>query len=142
MKQIRTFISIKPMILFLVMSFTIISCHDKVTIESLPDLTLSTRAISTPHFDWENVDYMPTPPGQTSIPSPWIGQGSIASNIGIDISNDRKASDGWELVYNTFDSKSQGNLINPYFVLYNKYRGIMRIFLYTTTQFVGSSSYL
>lgn len=43
---------------------------------------------------------------------------------------------------NTFETKAPGPLVNPYFILYNKYRGIMRIFLYTTTQFISPSTYL
>ena len=37
---------------------------------------------------------------------------------------------------------ASGPLVNPYFVLYNKYRGILRIYLYLTTEFVATSSYL
>ncbi len=99
-----------------------------------------TRAIPTLWFDWENADYMPTPPGQALIPSPWVGAGSIASYYGMDVINDRRAADGWVLVYSTFDPNASGSLVNPYFVLYNEYRGILRIFLYTTTQFVAQSS--
>ena len=101
-----------------------------------------TRAIPTLWFDWENADYMPTPPGQALIPSPWVGAGSIASYYGMDVINDRRAADGWVLVYSTFDPNANGSLVNPYFVLYNEYRGILRIFLYTTTQFVTQSSYV
>jgi len=103
---------------------------------------IKTRAVTPYLFDWENADWMPTPQGQSSIPSPWVGQGSLASIYGLDVLNDRKASDGWELMYNSFDPSAPGQLINPYFVLYNKYRGLLRIFLYTTTQFYASSSYL
>lgn len=99
-----------------------------------------TRAVPTIWFDWENADWMPTPPNQAKIPSPWVGQGSIVSTYGLDVVNDRKAIDGWELLYSTFDPNATGQLINPYFILYNKYRGIMRIFIYTTTQFVAQSS--
>ncbi len=106
------------------------------TVQSIPQ----TRAVPTIGFDWENADWMPTPPTQTKIPSPWVGQGSIVSTYGLDIVNDRKAIDGWELLYSTFDPNATGQLVNPYFILYNKYRGIMRIFIYTTTQFVAQSS--
>lgn len=100
------------------------------------------KSIQTPVFDWENADWMPTPPNQSRIPSPWVGAGSIASQYGVDVVNDRKVSDGWTLLYNSFDQNAPGPLVNPYFVLYNKYRGIMRIFLYVTTSFVTTSSYL
>ena len=141
-KRNQTFTLAKLAILFFLMFYITSSCSDELPTESPQNIVLKTRSVTTPYLDWENINFMPTPSGQTPIPSPWIGQGSIASAVGIDIVNDRKASDGWELMYNTFDGTSKAPLINPYFILYNKYRGIMRIFLYTTTQFVESSSYL
>ncbi|MDR1985256.1 MAG: hypothetical protein LBQ28_10630 [Prevotellaceae bacterium] len=103
---------------------------------------ISPMSIIVPTFDWENIDWMPTPPGQPQIPPPWIGQGCLAANYGIDVLNDIKAADGWVLLYNTFDANAPGQLVNPYFILYNKYRGLMRIYLYVTTQFVATSTYL
>ena len=100
------------------------------------------RAIPTLYFDWEIVDWMPTPPGQSRISPPWIGAGSVASLYGLDVMNDRKKSDGWELLYSTFDAAAPGPLVDPHFILYNKYRGIMRIFFYITTPFVTTSSYI
>jgi hypothetical protein len=73
---------------------------------------------------------MPTPQGQSPIPAPWFGSGNIGEFYGIDIRNDRRAADGWELMFNSFNPNASGPLINPYFVLYNKYRGLMRIFIY------------
>jgi hypothetical protein len=89
---------------------------------------ISLRSVIVPSFNWETVNWMPTPPWQTNIPPPWIGQGSIASAYGIDVINDNKAADGWVLLYNTF-SDTGPNLINPYFILYNKYRGYADISL-------------
>ena len=101
-----------------------------------------TRAIPTPEFDWENNDWMPTPPGQSRIPSPWGGPGGIASTYSMEIVNDRYKSDGWELIYNSFDANAPSPLVNPYFALYNKYRGTIRFYLYLTTQFITPSSYV
>lgn len=101
--------------------FTICSCQkeDIINVETANNPSpVSTRVIPTPDFDWENADWMPTPTGQTRIPAPWIGQGSISSTYGIDVVNDRKSSNGWELVYNTFDPNAT-TLVNPYFILYN-----------------------
>ncbi|GAA4211331.1 hypothetical protein GCM10022289_40250 [Pedobacter jeongneungensis] len=78
-------------------------------------------------FDWETVDYMPTPAG-TQILVPWASNSnqSFPSIYGTDI----KKSDGWELVYNTF---SPTQFIQPaFFVLYNRYRGLLRGYFYLT----------
>lgn len=132
-------------VLSLFIGFSIGSCSDN-EFEELSDNSnatkVQTRAVPTPVFDWENADWMPTPSMQSRIPSPWSGQGSLVGTYGIDIVNDRKAFDGWELLYNTFDSNVTAPLVNPYFILYNKYRGIMRIYLYLTTSFVTTSSYI
>lgn len=121
-----------------------VSCSDN-SIEltsTIQDGTASTRSLTPVSFDWENIDWMPTPLGQSQIPSPWVGAGSLVSTYGLEIINDRKASDGWELLYSTFNANASGPLSNPYFILYNKYRGNMRIFLYLTAQFVTTSSYI
>ena len=127
----------------------IVSCQDNhILNEPVEDSdsslvsSMQTRAVNPYDFDWEYADWMPTPSGQSQIPSPWVGQGSLVSTYGLDVLNDRKASDGWELMYNSFDPNAPGQLINPYFVIYNKYRGLLRIFLYTTTQFYASSTNL
>lgn len=129
--------------LSLLIGFSVGSCSNTDELEELNNtIEVKTRAIPTPSFDWENADWMPTPSMQSRISSPWVGQGSLAGTYGLDIINDRKAFDGWELMYNTFDANATAPLVNPYFILYNKYRGIMRIYLYLTTSFVTTSSYI
>lgn len=77
-------------------------------------------------FNWEPpTDYMPSPPG-TSILVPWASN----TNQGFpqEVRYDYKASDGWVLVYNTF---SPSGIVNPKsFILYNKFRGLLRFYLY------------
>lgn len=124
----------------LFLSFSL-GCRDDFVDPESPEVEVVTKSVPTPSLDWENLDWMPTPSSQ-QIPSPWVGQGSIASLYGIDVLNDRKASDGWTLVYNTFTSNTSSQLVNPYFVLYNKYRGLLRFYLYITTQFISPSSYV
>lgn len=98
----------------------------------------SQSAISPVLFDWETVDWMPYP--TNIIPPPWTGQGSLYSIIDPDVLTDRRASDGWTLVYSTFTYSEYTN--NPYFILYNKYRGLMRIFIYVNNSSFAASSYL
>jgi hypothetical protein len=82
-------------------------------------------------FDWETATYMSTSPANV-VPMPWQGAvGGINGNI----VDDFHKSDGWELIYNTFNSSTspyvnQGPAGGLYFTLYNKYRGIIRFYLY------------
>lgn len=70
---------------------------------------------------------MPSPSGVTPIPVPW-SSGLGGSKINADALFDYAKSDGWELVYNTFNSTT---VYNPsYFMLYNKYRGVLRTYFY------------
>ena len=123
-----------------------LSCTKEVlTADSNVDVaepTVTTKAVLPEEFDWETADWMPTPPGETRIPVPWIGQGSLSAFYKMDVVMDYKKIDGWRLVYSTFTSEDVGELENPYFVLYNVYRGTMRVYLYVTTEFVTTSSYL
>lgn len=119
---------------------TLLSCSRNES--CFENTTPCSRSVIPDDFDWENADWMPTPVGQSKIPSPWVGQGSIASLYGLDVMNDRKKAEGWTLIYNSFTENTTGPLINPYFILYNKYRGLLRVFLYTTTSFVLPSTYL
>lgn len=98
----------------------------------------NTIAAIPPHvFNWETADYMPTPPGTTPILVPWAsGSNQLFSD---EIAFDFKRSDGWNLVYNTF---SPTQLTSPnFFALYNKYRGILRFYLYIPPGNPSASSY-
>lgn len=90
-------------------------------------------------FDWDNpnTNYMPTPAG-TAILVPWANGSTRAFSN--DILYDYSKNDGWELVYNVFNDSALE--ANPYFVLYNKYRGLLRIYVYVTTNGFTTSSYL
>ncbi|OJW16424.1 hypothetical protein [Mucilaginibacter sp. 44-25] len=81
----------------------------------------------TPPLDWENIAFMPGPPNATPIPVPWQS-GLGGSKIDDDIISDYQKVNGWELVYNTFNTTSR---LDPlYFMLYNKYRGLLRVYFY------------
>lgn len=126
----------------LLLTLCCFACSKAELADQDPNRTTLTRAVPTPSLDWENCDWMPTPVGQSAIPSPWSGAGSIAAEFGMEATNDRYRKDGWELMYNTFTSEAPGPLINPYFMLYNKYRGLLRVYLYVTTQFITTSNSL
>lgn len=87
---------------------------------------------------WETANFMPTPPGTNTIGMPW-GSG-VNQNFDSELSFDYKASDGWELVYNTFNTTT---LTTPkHFMLYNKFRGLFRIYLYLDPNAPSPSSYI
>ncbi len=90
-------------------------------------------------WDWRNStytfylngsDYLSTN-GVVNMTSPWFGGNSLNLNVNkfyLQNPKDFEPNDGWEMVQREFGSA--GNPINhPYFILYNKYSGILRIFV-------------
>ncbi|MCU0353366.1 MAG: hypothetical protein MUD08_06440 [Cytophagales bacterium] len=77
-------------------------------------------------LDWENLTTMPVTASQKPIPMPWSDQATRMYSE--DIRNDYRKQDGWEQVYNVFTNTElqAGNL----FILYNKYRGLLRCYYY------------
>jgi hypothetical protein len=98
-----------------------------------PVITVPTNNILQPSkpdynfiFNWETATSMPVPAGKPSVPMPWSDQ--AIKNYDPGLRNDYKKSDGWELVYNSFsDSLLFDHRI---FILYNKYRGLLRYYTY------------
>jgi hypothetical protein len=69
----------------------------------------------------------------TFVPAPW-SQGNAWDGL-----NDNKKDDGWIILVRDFGTTTRaiwGPMINdlPYFALYNKYRGIMRLFILVKAQ--------
>ena len=115
-----------------------IGCKKEIqNAESIPVNNTTNQASIFPFpFNWETADYMPTPPG-TAILVPWAS----GSNQLFDpaVAFDFKKNDGWQLVYNTFNTTA---LASPsYFALYNKYRGLLRIYLYLPPMPATPSTY-
>lgn len=137
MRQVLKYFSI---ILVIFISF---ACSKKTPLADFEEgkMSLLTRSVSPEEFDWETADWMPTPSGQALIPMPWGGQGSISGFYGLDVVNDYHKKDGWRLVYSTFRDYGE-ELIDPYFVLYNVYRGTIRIYFFLTNPYIGESTYL
>ncbi|MBD0255637.1 MAG: hypothetical protein ICV83_07945 [Cytophagales bacterium] len=77
-------------------------------------------------LNWETIDYMPTPAGVPSVLVPWASGAS--RQFSKEIANDYKRIEGWELLYNTFNTQRIED--NWYFILYNKYRGLVRMYYY------------
>lgn len=107
-------------------------------------------------FDWDNPNTTTMPVSSQSpvVYVPWRSNGGTP--LDADIVNDYHKIDGWDLV---FDSFSPDNFPRPgntgaiatsnalpagglYFALYNRYRGILRYYLYTPPGLFGSSTQL
>ncbi|WP_134091479.1 hypothetical protein [Olivibacter sp. XZL3] len=94
--------------------------------------------VPTPPLDWENIAFMPTPPNTTQIPVPWASGAS--RQITPEVVNDYKKSDGWILLFNTFDTNTISDEL--YFILYNKYRGLIKLYYYipNNANFINSTN--
>lgn len=132
----------KKYLLFVILMFICVSCQNSCLNEEKVLYPGLSRSVIQQDFDWETADYMPTPNGYEPIPSPWNGAGSLVGTYDLSVLNDRKKSDGWTLLYNSFTTDATKYASNPYFVIYNKYRGIMRVFYYVTTEFITTSSFV
>jgi hypothetical protein len=133
MKKLTLFIGT---FIILLISF---SCKkDFSTPQSISTNQIENKASIPPFpFAWETADYMPTPPG-ISILVPWASGSN--KNFPIDIAYDFLQSDGWELVYQTFNTTA---LTSPsYFALYNRYRGLLRYYLYLFPNSPTASTYV
>jgi len=78
-------------------------------------------------FDLDNAQYLPTPAGSPQVLAPWAPTARRAFSD--DVRDDHKQSEGWTLVYSTFSRST--TFSNPYLVLYNKYRGLLRYYYYS-----------
>jgi hypothetical protein len=106
---------------------SILGCKKEMTSTEIPTSVESKNVIVPYDFDWETADYMPAPAG-TNILVPWAS--SANKSFPLIYGTDIKKADGWALVYNTFSPQS---FTQPaYFILYNKYRGLLRGYFYLT----------
>ncbi len=128
----------KTLVLQMFLSLLFFSSCKKVVNESIV-VADGFNAIAPFPFDWDNpnTNYMPTPTGITIL-VPWAN--GAVKGFSNDILYDYTKYDGWELVYNVFNTNSLQ--ANPYFVLYNKYRGLLRIYVYVTTNGFTNSTFL
>lgn len=94
-------------------------------------------------FNWETATSMPVNPSSpTSVSLPW--QSQSGTPIDAYLVSDYKSSDGWQLVYNTFNTTvyptaSQQPAGGLYFALYNVYRGLLRFYLYIPPSYINNN---
>ncbi|MFU1855466.1 hypothetical protein ACK8HY_00480 [Sphingobacterium sp. NGMCC 1.201703] len=109
-------------------SLILVSCNknELQTINEEKNIKLKSMAVASTTFNWENVERMPVPINHPTILSPWSSGANIA--FPAFFIEDRFKSNGWELVYNSF---STTETVNPkFFIIYNKFRGLLRAFFY------------
>lgn len=132
--------ALKIAIVAIMLSAAIVSCKKEsspLTEPATLKIPNKMAVIPTHVFDWETADYMPTPAGSPTILVPWAsGSNQLFPD---EIAFDYKKADGWNLIYNTF---SPTQITSPnFFALYNKYRGIIRFYLYLPPGSPYASSY-
>ncbi len=99
---------------------------DKYNVDNTLNGDVVIQGIPSPSFNWESANLMPMPPNTYSVVVPW---GSGASRMfSADILSDYKSQDGWVLLFNTFNTSQLPDHL--YFVLYNKFRGLIRMYYY------------
>lgn len=121
--------SIKPAAVLLLLLSFVLGCKKDINTSVIAvNGNQSKDGIPIPPLDWEgaNNDFMPTPPGAAIITSPW-GSGA-SKQYAREMTNDYKSADGWALVYNSFTATTKPE--RYYFILYNKYRGLLRMYYY------------
>jgi hypothetical protein len=153
MKKHLIILPYKAAIAAFIFSFILISCDKKgdpvteppplqveetaiVNPGARPVITIAANAPVPPTttkynfvFDWEHAQNMPVMPGKPAVPVPWSDQ--AIKNYDRGLQNDFKKSDGWEMVYNNFSDSL--NFDNRVFILYNKFRGVLRYYTYNAT---------
>jgi len=97
-------------------------------------------------WDWTinqpNNLYANTSSGLVTYPNvllPWFSNSGPASYLGTFPQIDFKKSDGWTLLYRDFGTPASGASPMPFFILYNKYRGLLRVFFYNSITLQGYS---
>ncbi len=95
-------------------------------------------------FDWESAASMPvSPDSPVQVYMPWSGQSG--SYIDPGLMQDYHQVDGWNLVYDTFGPTVIPTIQNQpagglYFALYNRFKGLLRFYLYIPSGYFGSST--
>ncbi len=130
----RSFIKIALIVFFAVIGAMFLSSCSKMEIEDpQEEETVISHTPEEKEFieNWENM-YMVTlynssTGSYTRVNTPWNPDARV-STIPIEVANDVKKADGWEVVFNALSDPGVGGA--NYFGLYNYRLGIFRIFAY------------
>ncbi|OON70340.1 hypothetical protein B0919_06330 [Hymenobacter sp. CRA2] len=89
-------------------------------------------------FDLDNALFLPTPPNAAPVPAPWAPGAPRA--FGEDLAQDHRSADGWEVVFSSFSTRSLS--ASSHLLLYNKYRGVMRLYVLNANGTVSNRAVL
>jgi len=87
--------------------------------------TNQVMGLPSPNLPYEQLSAFPNGPSEI-VPAPWAT--GVGRSFPIEYLDDYSAADGWELYHNTFTAERKTN--DPYFIIYNKFRGVMRLYFY------------
>lgn len=116
----------KFIVSLLIFSLALCGCEKNYLNDAVEAASLTANAVVPISFEWDKVDYMPTPIGFPRILVPWAS--NVNQAFPPEFLTDYSSGDGWELVYNTFNTTTVDQPL--FFALYNKYRGVLRLFAY------------
>ena len=115
--------------------------NDKVSLSLKQSIYITDNENSSDEFltDWENVKYVSIYSDRSYqlVPTPWADE--TITTLPEYIRYDVKQKDGWEMAF-SFMNKETFDDCN-YFALYNRYLGILRVFLYVTNTMTNGSEY-
>jgi len=128
----------KIILLSLIVTFLSCTKQDEIVVSNstIANKTSIQKAPYLPpvNFDWENAQYISYKGNNLLLP--WES-GANSGSIPKEICDDFKSVDGWVLLYNDF---SEGQT-DPKFMLYNKFKGIVKVYLYVTNSTYTASSF-
>lgn len=132
-------------IVLLTLSVSFGSCKKDTGINNISIINGQSKDVPNFYFPWYAATGMPVAPNVPAAnipPMPW--QSQSGTPIDANIVTDYKNTDGWDLVYNTFNKSTQPYLSTLpvgglYFALYNKYRGLLRFYLFMPSGLVNNN---
>lgn len=134
-------------LIFLLAPFSSLAQTESISLNSPMSVTDPNR---DPNWDWTiaapcTLYYLTTSSGgsinwvSTDLPY-YASFGPAAADLNIPNNWDIRKDHGWELLYRDFGTPTRG-VVMPFFMLYNKYRGLLRFFYYNTMPELGAFSY-
>ncbi|WCT14242.1 hypothetical protein [Mucilaginibacter jinjuensis] len=132
----------KPFLSILTCTALFTGCKKEEKLQIAPNI-VKVKDSPNYNFPWYSASTMPVSASATPVSMPW--QSQSGSPIDASIVSDYQQSDGWQLVYDTFNTtviptasgQPAGGL---YFALYNVYRGLLRFYLYIPPSYISNNS--